>query len=156
MTRDKLIDCLNRVFDKDELYLISSESVNLETDNVFIKKWSDKLNSYSSIAKCFTYAGKLKSGWKSGDNIIWYIIIYINGDNKDFLIPDVEAGFLAESITMDFLKIFKNRLEEFIKVNNIYQEKMNSIIKLRNIENIQSEIREFKLNDIGIKNEKQE
>lgn len=156
MTRDKLIDYLNQVFvDKDELYLISSESENLETGSVFIKRWSDRLNSYSSVFKCFTYSGKSKSGWKVGDNIIWYIILYINGDNKEFIIP-VETGFLGESITIDFLKIFKNRLEEFIKANEVYQEKLNNIIKLRNIENIQSEIREFKLNDIGIKSENQE
>jgi len=153
MTRDKLIEISKEVFN-DNGYFISTESES-ETADIYVKKWSKKLNNYGVIFKLFTYAGKL-TGWKSGDNIIWYIHFSINGDTKSFLIPDEESGFRGESIAKDFIKLFRLRIDEYLIISKEYESKLDNLIKLKNLEDIQSIIRDFKLNEIGIKSENQE
>lgn len=149
MTRDKLIEILTEVF-SDTDYSISPERGDKDTGSFYVKRWSDKLNQYSPVFKIFTYAGKSRSGWKISDDIIWYIHLNLDNDTKEFLIPDLENEHGSESITKDFLKVFKVRVEEYLIVKREHDNKLNDIMKLKKIDIIQSEIRDFKLDNIGV------
>ena len=159
MTRSKLKEILTDIF--SEGYMISSDYQGIsekekETGSFYVKKWSEKLNSYSPVFKIFTYAGKSGSGWKWGDNIIWYIHLTLHDDTKEFLIPYEESPETwSKSITIDFLNLFKFRMEEYLDIKKEYDDKLNAVIKLKRTDTIQSEIRDFKLGDI-FKSEKQE
>jgi len=146
MTRSKLKEILTEIF--SEGYMISPGYQGFyekETGSFYVKKWSEKLNGYSPVFKVLVGNGVM---------ILYGIHLTLHDDTKEFLIPDLENG-QGESITKDFLKLFKFRMEEYLTIKKEYDDKLNALIKLKRTDTIQSEIRDFKLGGI-FKSEKQE
>jgi hypothetical protein len=148
MTRSKLKEILTEIF--SEGYMISPGYQGFyekETGSFYVKKWSEKLNGYSPVFKVLVGNGVM---------ILYGIHLTLHDDTKEFLIPYEESPETwSKSITIDFLNLFKFRMEEYLDIKKEYDDKLNALIKLKRTDTIQSEIRDFKLGGI-FKSEKQE
>lgn len=146
MKRLNLINILNNKLPKN--WKISEKLEGDEkTSSIYIGKYSKKLKSHITILKCFTYSSNKKSGWKDGEDIIWYFDFYIDSESKRFLIPNQS--------TDDFIEIFLHRYSKYLDIKDEYNKIFNSIFILSNEDKIKTEIRDFKIKSI-IKNENQE
>lgn len=146
MTRLDLINILKKKIPNN--FKISDKSEgNEKTSSIYIGKYSEKLKSYITVLKCFTYSSSKKSGWKDGDEIIWYFNFYADNDNRSFLIPDTS--------TEDFIELFLHRYYKYLDIKDEYCRIFHSISILSNEDRIKTEIRDLKINNI-IKNENQE
>jgi hypothetical protein len=137
MNRDKLIELIKIAFNDDK-YRVED---GISTEPIYIKTYSNRLKRWCSEIKCYTYKDK----YKVEDPTNWYLNIYLGGNGVDLLIPKA-----SEQYTLDFLNIFKSRLDNYLLIKNDYDSAINSLLKLKIPSIIQSEIRDFKISSIGI------
>jgi len=147
MKRTELINILNKYLPND--WKISDKvDKDIETSSIYIGRYSERLGSYITNLKCFTYSGKYKeSKITNRENDIWYFHFYMDGDNKEFIIPNDES---CES----FIEIFINRYVIYLDLKKEIDKVANSIFILSS-KKIKEEIREHKINKV-IKSENQE
>lgn len=146
MTRLDLINILNRKI-PDNFKISDKSESNEKTSSIYIGRYSERLKSYTTILKCFTYSSNKKSGWKEGEKITWYFDFYMDNDNRRFLIPDKQ--------TEDFIELFLYRYCKYLDIKDEYSKIFNSIFILSNGDRVKSEIRDFKIKNV-IKSENQE